>query len=347
MFRLDFIISADWTQASRSILDFFARLGYSAFMANFYKDKKVLITGAAGFIGSFLVQRLVVAGARVSAALRIGSNPWRLKEIKNQIKVVECDLSDAISTRNTISAAEPEILFNLASRVDRTQSVEVLDELIQHNFLITKNVLDAAHKIGVQRFIQIGTIEEYGSQEAPFVETQQERPISPYSLSKVMATKLTLLFSRLFGFNACVVRPAATFGPKQGFTMLTPVVIRACLQEEDFYMNLGEQLKDLLFVEDLVDGLMMVGMSDSVNGEIINLGSNKQYLIKDVVNSINSLMGKPITVHFGARPYRPQDPMEFYLNSDKAERLLGWRAKTDLDSALAKTIEWYKNERIS
>ncbi|MBI4098414.1 MAG: SDR family NAD(P)-dependent oxidoreductase [Candidatus Magasanikbacteria bacterium] len=310
-------------------------------MADFYTGKKVVVTGGAGFIGSRVVSFLCERGAQVVVTVRKESDPWRLAELQSRLHIVECDGTDREMVRGLIMAERPEIIFNLASLVNTTQSLDVMDEVLHNNFLTTKYLLEAARDAGVRKFVQVGTIEEYGLCPVPFFEDEREVPISPYSLSNVMATHLALLYNRMTNLSVTVVRPAATYGPKQNFTMLTPVFIRAALLGNDFEMNPGGQIKDLIFVDDVALGMLLAGEVEGARGEIINLGSGHRYNLKEVVLMINQLMGNPVAVHFGAHPYRPLDPMRFYMDSHKARRLLGWHARTDLISGMKKTVRWY------
>lgn len=311
-------------------------------MDTFYNNKRVLVTGGAGFIGSFLVLGLLRAGARVTVITRPGGNTWRIVDMSESVAIMSVDLLNKEETLVALTSIKPELIFNLASLVNTKQSIDVLDELLLQNFTIAKNLFQAAVVASVEKVVQVGSIEEYGHGEVPFVETAREAPISPYSLAKVMTTHLALGFHRLGALRVSVVRPAATFGPAQGFGMLTPNLIRACLEKQDFRMNPGDQIRDLIFVDDVVRGMMAAGARPEADGEIINLGSNKLYRIREVVLRINELLGNPITIHFGAYPYRPLDTMRFYMDSHKAHQLLDWHARTDLALGMQQTVAWYR-----
>ena len=251
-------------------------------------------------------------------------------------------MHDARETQETFQQAKPEIVFNLASLVRTEQSLDIVDDLLRGNVLIAKHVFGAARAVGVKKCVHVGSIEEYGHGTVPLVEEAREEPISPYSLAKVMTTHLAMLFHRLGGLRMCVVRPAATYGPRQGFGMLTPNFIKSCLEKKDFSMNPGEQVRDLIFVRDVAAGMLSAGAAEESDGEVINLGSGSTYQIREVTLLINQLLGAPITIHFGAYPYRPLDTMRFYMDSHKAHRLLGWYARTDLISGMTETVEWYQ-----
>ena len=307
-----------------------------------YHGTRVLVTGGAGFIGSFLAQRLVAEGADVAVTIRPGSNPWRLASVIDRVRVLEIDLANPSSCERLCQSWVPELIFNLGSLVRTQQSLDALDAVWEGNFLVAKNVFHAAAAAGVRKCVQVGTVEEYGHAMVPFVETAREEPISPYSLGKAMATHLALVTDKLTAMRVAAVRMAATFGPAQGFVMLTPNVIRACMERKDFPTNPGEQMRDLMFVDDAVNGLLAVGASPAADGEIINIGTGTMQTMKAVMTRINELMGNPITIQFGAISYRPLDTKVFYMDVSKAERLLGWRAAADFDAALAQTVAWYR-----
>lgn len=311
-----------------------------------YTGKKVLITGGGGFIGSHVAQLL--SGAQnisLIVTVRPSVSPWRLEPTQESIDIVEIDVCQQNEVDALIQSTKPDIIFHVAAALDRTQSLDVLDTVVQTNVGMTKQLLEAAKKYEVEKFVYIGTIEEYGLGETPFRETAHEQPLSPYSLSKVISSQYTLLYHHLSTMNTCVIRPAATYGPKQGQNMLIPVFIKACLDKQDFSMNPGEQIKNYIYVEDLVDGIARAGISQAADGQIINLGHSTHYTIKDVVNTINEKMGKPISITFGAHSYRPLDPMQFIMDSAKAKKLFGWEANTSLEEGLEKTIDWYTKQQ--
>jgi nucleoside-diphosphate-sugar epimerase len=314
---------------------------YSTISA-FYRGKKVVVAGGSGFIGSFIVKRLVACDAEVYIVCRSLRKIWRLKEVERRIKIFRFDLSHRKGVDGFFSKIKPEIIINASAAVDHDQTLDGLGDQLRDNFQVALNLVSAAaeHKAG--KFIHIGSIAEYGDLKSPLKETAREKPISPYSLSKIMATQAVLLYGRLSGLMTTVVRPAAVFGPSQDFgTMLIPNLIRSCLDKKDFAMNPGGQIRDFVYIDDLVNGVLAAGASPRANGEIFNLGSNKGYKIKHLANLVNKLMGHPIDINFGAYPYRPLDTMRYYMDSTKAAKILGWKAKTGMRAALQKTVRWY------
>ena len=261
------------------------------------------------------------------------------------MSMLEGDLTHIEDARIIIEQSKPDIIFNTASTTNTSRSLDVLESVVENTYGILHATITAAHEKKVPRFIQFGSIEEYGLAKAPFTEDMRAVPVSPYSLGKLMATETAFLFARTGDMHVSVVRPAATFGPQQTSHMLIPSIIKAAFEKKDFDMNKGEQLRDFIFVDDLVEGVLAVGSNERSRGEIFNLGSSEPTLVKDVANMVNDALGNPITINFGAQPYRENDSMEFYLDIKKAKRLLEWEPRTSLKEGIAKTAQWYREKR--
>ena len=267
---------------------------------------------------------------------------WRLDALAGRVTLLEAELRDARAVQKLFEEHKPEVVFNVASVNNTQKSFEHAEEIIQNTFGIARTVIDAARATGVQRFVQFGTIEEYGAAASPFVETVREEPFSPYSLGKVMATQYVLTVSRLGPMQARVVRPAATYGPAQDSGMLIANLIKAGMQKKNFDMNPGGQLRDFIYVDDVVEGVLRAAMYEGTQGEIFNLGNTKPVHVKEVAQTVNEAMGNPITINFGAQPYRPLDSMVFYMNTGKAKKLLGWEPAVTLAEGIKKTVDWYR-----
>ena len=305
-----------------------------------YKGKRILITGGAGFIGSALAKRLSTLGAKVFVTSR-KKNPWRL-DGESRMHILVGDLSSPLFVKRAMRKAAPEIVFHVASNLDTRQDNTRMDHLLEGTFGITKNVSLAASTLGVKKFVHIGTIEEYIGGEAPYKESVREVPISPYSLGKVFSAYFLQYLGRTTPMKVSIVRPAATFGPAQEFRMLIPNLIKAAIDDTEFKMNAGMQERDFLFIDDLVDGLLLAPKKQHSSGEIINLGSGKKVPVRKIVETIQTITkGKPL-VHFGVIPYRKHDTMLTLLDSSKAKKLLGWKPKWPLKQGLEATVAWYR-----
>jgi len=307
-----------------------------------YKGTRVLVTGAGGFIGSRLAKALIEAGADVSGIVRTRGHAELLAPIAGDITLYEGNLEDPLEARQIIAGSKPEVVFNAASSTDTRRIIDIMDSAIAGTYRVTQSIVDACIAGGVRKLVHFGTIEEYGTNAAPFFETMREDPVSPYSLGKIMATQAVLLAGRLAPLKTCVLRPAATFGPGKSFTMLIPSLIKAGIEGHGFDMNDGEQLRDFVYVDDVAAGALAAGLKPDADGEIINLGSGRGMKVRAVAEMVNEAMGNPIRINFGVEAYRPFDSESFYMNSDKARRILGWQASSDMKGALAETVRWYR-----
>lgn len=309
-----------------------------------FAGKRVLVTGANGFIGSHLARRLVSEGAEVHILMREEGNTSRINDILKKITVWNGDISDYGSVRFCIKNSRPEIIFHLAAMKNVDRDIALIDTMIETNLKGTLNLLRAIYeeKILLKCFINTGSSEEYGDGEVPFDETQREIPVSPYSASKVAATYFCQMYHKSIGLPIVTLRPFLTYGPDQGFDMFIPSLIMHCIRNEDFRMTSGEQTRDFIFIDDIIEAFLLAASMPEAIGEILNIGTGKENRIKDVAAMIINMTGSPIKLIFGSLEKRPGETDHFFCDNRKAEALLGWGPKTGLKEGLRKTIEWYK-----
>jgi len=309
-------------------------------------SKHVLITGGNGFIGAHLARRCVALGAKVAVLSHHAGGNWRLKDIEDKIEMFIGSVADSKVVAPLVKNFKPEIVFHLAASINRDRSLAIFSDLYHTNVEGTEVLL--ASLLGasfLKRFVQIGTIDEYGSNQAPFKETDRELPMSPYSLTKLMANRLVEYASWEEKFPAVIVRPALVYGPAQSFGMLVTECIKSCLAGETLPMTPGEQSRDLLYVDDMVEALIQAGTVDKAIGEVINIGSGEEVVIKKVVLTINELLGNKGDIQFGKLPYRPGENIHFWLETKKARRILNWQPRVSLLDGLQTTVEWYKENQ--
>ncbi|NQU99369.1 MAG: SDR family NAD(P)-dependent oxidoreductase [Parcubacteria group bacterium] len=305
----------------------------------------VLVTGANGFIGSHLTRKLVSLGAKVNAFIGPNTSLWRIEDVKDKVGVYYVDITNFENVNTFIKKIKPVKIYHLAAYVDVTRFFDLIDKMININLKGTTNVLRALKDsmCKFDCFINTGTCEEYGDNDVPFLETQRENPVSPYSGSKVCATYFCQMLYKTQKMRIVTVRPFLTYGPYQTNDMLIPSLIRKCILNEKFEMTGGEQSREFNYVSDIVDGYIKASITEKAIGEIINLGSGLEYEIKDVVNLIVSLTKTQIMPQIGKLPYRSGEAMHFYCSNQKARTLLGWQPKISLKEGLGKTIRWYRS----
>jgi len=304
------------------------------------KNKKVLVTGASGFIGSHLTERLLKEKADISIIKRENSSSVHLEPFKGKVKAFTCDLRNFEEVKKAIATTKPDIIFHLAAHASPERNID--SKLIFNNNLFGTINLFKALNGNFDLFVNTGTCEEYGNGKTPFQEDQAPISVSPYSASKIATTHYCQMLNKVHNLPIVTLRPFLTYGPRQrNMKMLIPSAIISSLKNEKLKMTKGEQTRDFIYVEDVVEGYIKTTKSKKAIGEIINIGSGKEYQIKEVVSKISKLSGSQIKPEF-TLPYRSGETMHFFCSNKKANQLLGWKPKTSLEKGLTKTIKWFK-----
>lgn len=313
-----------------------------------WRGKGVLVTGAGGFIGSHLTERLVKEGANVRALVHynaLGSWGWLDESpVRDEIEVIAGDVCDRDCLRR--AADSIEIVFHLAALIGIPYSYIAPVSYVRTNVEGTLNVLQAAREAGCERFIHTSTSEVYGT--AKFVPIDESHPLcgqSPYAATKIAADKMAEAFHLSFGLPVVTVRPFNTFGPRQSARAIIPTIITQCLRGNKVHLGNLHPTRDLNYVTNTVEGFILAASVPSAIGTTINLGSGREIRIGELVRLIAQLMGKEdievITEDERARP--PGSEVERLLaDSSLARRLLGWEPRVGLEEGLRLTIEWMR-----
>ena len=314
------------------------------------KNTKVLVTGAGGFIASHLVEELLKRNCDVTALVHYNSfNRWGWLDyfpgnLKKKPNVFSGDIRDPNGVREAMNGCE--IVFHLAALIGIPYSYHSPDVYIDTNIKGTLNILQAARQLGVTKIIHTSTSEVYGT--AQFVPITEEHPInpqSPYAASKAGADFLALTFYRSFQTPVIVVRPFNTYGPRQSARAIIPTVITQILAgKQEISLGSLTPTRDLNFVKDTANGFVKAAESDTAMGEVVNLGSNYEISIGDLVQKIAGIMGKTIDVGMTSERLRPEksEVERLWADNRKAKSLLGWAPEYNLDQGLQETIAWFK-----
>lgn len=313
-----------------------------------WKNKKVLVTGAGGFIGSHLTERLVELGSDVYAFVRYNSrNDWGMIELlpektKRKINVITGDIKDGDTMRRV--AKDIDIIFHLAALIPIPYSYFHPREVIETNVIGTLNVLMAAKENNVKRIIHTSTSETYGT--AQYVPIDEKHPLqaqSPYSASKISADKIAESFYLSYGLPVTIIRPFNTYGPRQSARAVIPTIIIQALTKEEILLGSLHPTRDLTYVSDTVEGFIKIAEADDrVLGEVINIGSNFEISIGDLAKKVISLINKNVRIKFDVSRVRPEksEVERLLVDNRKAKELIGWEPRVSLDEGLKKTIEW-------
>jgi len=307
-----------------------------------WRDKGVLVTGGAGFIGSHLTRRLVTEGAHVHIFIKKDEALSRIQDILAHLTVWEADLADPASLQDILSQFNPQVIFHLAALVNSSRSWDLVQGMIQNNIVGTANLLMALKDSGVEVFVHTSSSEEYGFLNTPFTESQRESPVSPYSFSKLSSTIFCQMAAKIFNLPTHILRLSPTYGPAQEGSMLIPSAIHDLLTKKEFSMTAGEQLRDFTYVDDVVEAFLRIATIKPGSGEIFNVGTGLPRKVNDVIEIIQKHCGQDGVVNRGAIPYRKGEGMESYCNSEKIKQLTGWSPKVSLEEGLQTTVAWYK-----
>jgi nucleoside-diphosphate-sugar epimerase len=304
---------------------------------------RVLVTGATGFIGSHLAERLVAEGAEVTLAVEPGASQANIANILDKVRVHEVDLREGQMVRQLVRECQPRKVYHLAA-VGVTEPDVDPRLAVQVNVMGTLNLLEALRETNCDCFINTGTCYEYGRNTPPMHEDQMVDPINAYAASKSAAWLFCSLYHRTHCYPIVTVRPFTVYGPRQSERALIPQTILSALRGQDFEMTRGEQTRDFTYVDDIVEGYIRASISEKAIGQIINLGAGEEHSIKHVVLKVLELMGNPAKPLIGALPYRLGEIWRLYSDSSKARELLGWQPQVSLEDGLRKTIAWYSEK---
>jgi len=325
------------------------------------KNKKILITGADGFIGSHLTETLLKAGLNIRPFVLYNShNSWGWldnlpEEIKRELDVVAGDIRDPYGIKQAMKGCY--VVFHLAALVAIPYSYQSPASYVDTNIKGTLNVLQAARELELEKIVHTSTSEVYGT--AQFVPITEEHPLqgqSPYSASKIGADHLAMSFYNSFGTPVAIIRPFNTYGPRQSARAVIPTIITQIAKSISSSTNISkinlgalEPTRDFNYITDTVNGFIAMASADKSVGEVINIGSNYEISIGELVNLITELMEVQVKIETDIQRIRPkQSEVERLLaDNTKAKNLLGWEpsyyGRDGLKKGLTETINWFVN----
>lgn len=316
------------------------------------KGKRVLVTGAGGFIGGHLTERLVRLGNRVTCFLRYNSrnDPGLLslisRSIRQEIKVIAGDLRDGDAVRRAVQGQE--VIYHLGALIAIPYSYLHPVEVVETNILGTLNILQAGREVGVEKIVHTSTSEVYGT--AKYVPIDEKHPLqaqSPYAASKIGADKLAESFHLTYGLPVATIRPFNTYGPRQSTRAVIPTIIVQALAGRRITLGALGPTRDFTYVDDVIRGFIHIGESPDAVGQVFNLGSNLEISIGDLVKKIATILGRGAAVRQDQKRIRPSrsEVQRLWADNTRAGKLLDWRPEISLDEGLRRTIAWYSKNR--
>jgi dTDP-glucose 4,6-dehydratase len=318
-------------------------------MSRYWNGKKVLVTGAGGFIGSHLVERLVNEGAAVRAFVHynsrndVGLLAFVPKEIVKSVQLTAGDLRDSDAVHKAVEGCH--VVFHLGALISIPYSYRHPLEVAETNILGTTNLLLACERLKVARIIHTSTSEVYGTAlSVPIGEDHPLQGQSPYSASKIGADKIAESFHCAYNLPVVTVRPFNTYGPRQSARAVIPTIITQALSQSDIKLGNLETTRDFTYVADTVEGFVKAAEVSDVEGKTINLGTGTEIAIGALAEKILRLSGSSARPELDPARMRPADSEVFRLMSDNslARTALGWAPQIDLETGLSETIAWIK-----
>ncbi|MCP5372631.1 MAG: SDR family NAD(P)-dependent oxidoreductase [Hyphomicrobiales bacterium] len=313
-----------------------------------WSGKSVLVTGAGGFIGSHLAERLTAEGARVRALVHynaLGSAGWLGgSDMRGDMEVLFGDVTDSDFMRGAVRGCDA--VFHLAALIGIPYSYHAPRSYVRTNVEGTLNLLEAARDGGVGRLVHTSTSEVYGSAlSVPIAEDHPLQGQSPYSASKIGADKMAEAYHRAFALPVVTLRPFNTFGPRQSARAVIPTIITQALAGAVVRLGNLAPTRDFTFVADTVDGLVRAGSVPGIEGRTIHLGTGREISIGDLVGLVGAALGRDLAVEGEAGRARPADSEVDRLLSDNAlaRELLGWAPATSLEQGIALTAAWIRD----
>jgi nucleoside-diphosphate-sugar epimerase len=305
--------------------------------------RKVLLTGAAGFIGAVLARRLLRDGHEVHVVLKSSSRKGRLEPISGDLQVHELDLREENSVRATVMEVKPQVIYHLAAHGAYPTQTDP-DGIIQTNFLGTWNLLKASAAVDYEVFVNTGSSSEYGFKDFAMRESDLLEPNSYYSVAKCAQTLLCQHFAQVEKRPITTFRLFSAYGPFEEPSRLIPTLIERCLDGQPLKLVSRDTARDFIYVEDVVDAYLSLEKLAQLSGEIINIGTGVQSTVGDVVDAVLKHTGAQVECQWGAMPSRIWDAKTWVSDCTKSKRLLGWRPQTTLSDGLARTVAWTREQ---
>ena len=299
-------------------------------------NKKLLVVGGTGFLGSHLVSYLSKNYKVTSLSKK--SLPNLNKELN--VDYSKCDLENSLEAKEFFFQNKFDYIINCGGYVNHNNFLIGGDKVFENHLKIILNILKNTIDNKPDKLIQIGSSDEYGYEASNPKEDTRENPLSPYSMGKLAATQVCMIFAKEYDYPLNVIRPFLIYGPGQNKNRLIPFIINSCLENKEFNLGNKDITRDFLYITDFIEFVVEIMDKDNVNGEIFNIGSGcgikLEYLVQKIIEIVNK--GKPFFGKYNSRKY---EVPKLVANLEKVNNLLNWEQKTSLDKGLEETIKSY------
>ena len=297
----------------------------------------VVVTGGAGFVGKYLIRSLLSQGVRVSSVVFSGQDEARFLETGFGVPLTIVENGDQVGA--AVRAIAPTHVVHLGAVLDNRPTEDAFSRTLVSNFLSTVYLMQSLISSDVERVILMGSCEEYGRNETPFAVDKAVDPPTPYAASKAAVTAYARMFYHAFGLETVVLRPSVVYGLGQNPRMLISDVMGSLLKGESVAVTLGEQQRDFLYIDDLVRAIEQALVTPGVGGQTLNIGSGRVNTVRECIEKIASLVGKPGLVNWGGREYSKNETFRYCPDCSGTMECLQWEPRFNLQMGLRQMFE--------
>ena len=311
------------------------------------KNKEILVTGGCGFIGSEIVKQLSQIGANVTIIDNLSSGKEKYIQGLSNVKLITGDILDSDVVKSAVKDKEYDI--NNAALPFIPDSYYLPKKFFDVNVNATISLALAVIKEKkTKRFVHISSSEIYGTARyIPMDESHHTTPQSTYAVSKLAGERVVFTMHKEHNLPAVIIRPFNSFGPNITQPYIIPEIIRQMMKGDVIKLGNLNAKRDLTYVTDTARGIILSLVKEGIVGEVINIGSQRSYSIKELVSLISEIMGKEVTVEVDPLRFRPYDVDTLICDYERATKLLGWKPEITVREGLEKTIEWTKKEGVN
>lgn len=305
-------------------------------------NKKVLVTGASGFVGACITRRLLKENYEVHIVAREKSDLWRLQDVISNLQIHNTDLMNDEEVTRLADSTSIDIIYHLATYGGYHYQTN-LDNTINTNLIGTWNLFREFSKKGIEMFINTSSSSEYGEKFEPMREDMKVEPNNMYGATKASATILCSTYAKVTKTPLVTLRLFSPYGYYDAQTRLIPTVISSCLLGKEIKLAQKDSKRDYIFIDDVVEAYLSVSKLSSLYGEVFNVGSGIQYTVEQIVNTINNLTSKDIKLEWGNNFNRQYEPGIWVSDNKKVENKLNWEPNIGIEDGLKATIKWFEN----
>ena len=310
------------------------------------KNKEILVTGGCGFIGSEIVKQLSLLGANVTIIDNLSSGKEKYIQGFSNVKLITADLLDDHAIKSVVK--DKEYVINNAALPFIPDSYYMPKKFFDVNVNATISLALAVIKEKkAKRFVHISSSEIYGTARyTPMDENHQTTPQSTYAVSKLAGERVVFTMHKEHNLPAVIIRPFNSFGPNITQPYIIPEIIRQMEKNDVIKLGNLNAKRDLTYVTDTARGIILSLVKEGVIGEVINIGSQRSFSIRELVSLISEIMDKKVSVEVDPSRFRPYDVDTLICNYERATKLLGWKPEITVKEGLEKTVEWAKKEKF-